>query len=53
MPWKIRHFDNRCPVSKPYAVIREDTGALVACHETEGSAKGQLSALYANEPEAK
>jgi hypothetical protein len=53
MPWKITHFDSRCPASKPYAVVKKDTGELVACHDSKGSAQSQLSALYANEPKMK
>jgi hypothetical protein len=53
MPWKITHFDSRCPASKPYAVVKKDTGELVACHDSKGSAESQLSALYANEPKMK
>lgn len=52
MPWKVERSSDKCPEGKPYAVVRADTGALVACHETEASASTQMRALYANEPEA-
>lgn len=49
MPWKVAAGGSRCPSYKPFAVVRKDTGALVACHETEESAQKQVAALYANE----
>jgi Escherichia/Staphylococcus phage prohead protease len=50
MPWKIRDDHPNCA---GYAVVKSDTGELVACHETEDAAKKQLAALYANEPQAR
>lgn len=32
-----------------YPVV-SDKGHVMGCHETEGQAKSQVSALYANEP---
>lgn len=49
MPWRITRNNSKCPASKPYSVVKSDTGALVACHETEAKAKKQLAALYAND----
>lgn len=51
MPWKVVAAGSRCPAYKPYAVVRADTGDLVACHETEQSAQKQVKALYANTKE--
>ena len=35
-----------------YPVIKDSDGEVMGCHTTEASAKQQLAALYANEPEA-
>lgn len=51
MPYKIvAGSDKGCPKSKPYAVVKQDTGELVGCHTTKAGANKQLAALYANEP---
>lgn len=50
MPWRVTS-DAGCPVSKPYAVVKSDTGELVACHVTQGEAMAQVHALYASEKE--
>jgi HK97 family phage prohead protease len=50
MPWKIRDDHPNCA---GYAVVKSDSGELVACHETEEAAKKQLAALYAAEPQAR
>lgn len=52
MAWKVVSGGGHCPESKPYAVVRSDTGALVACHDTRVSAEAQVRALYAHEPGA-
>ncbi len=52
MPWRVS-ADHRCPVTKPYAVVRADTNEMVACHATRGEATQHMQALYANEPEAR
>jgi hypothetical protein len=39
------------PQYKPYAVVKEGSGELVACHETEQGAQKQVRALYANTKE--
>lgn len=51
MPWKVEH-DGRCGKSKPWAVIKETDGSLVACHPTKAAAMVQLRALYASEEKA-
>lgn len=50
MPWTI-HRDNRCPLSKPFAVVKSADGEVVGCHETREKALKQQAALYANEKE--
>lgn len=52
MPWQITENDDRCPASKPWAVIKQDDGELEGCHATEGDAQDQLAALNAAENEA-
>src|SRR6184192_1463329 len=49
MPWHVS-LSAKCPTSKPYAVIKETDGSVVACHATKRSAQKQVAALYANEP---
>lgn len=49
MPWEISTHDS-CPASKPFAVIKQGVGTLVACHDTKESATQQMKALYASEP---
>ena len=48
MPWHVAKSD-QCPVSKPWAVIKNADGKVVGCHETQESADKQVAALYANE----
>ena len=49
MPWNIVKNDERCPASKPFAVIGGSTGnALFGCHATKDSAREQQKALYAS-----
>lgn len=48
MPWHVAKPDS-CPASKPYGVIKDSDGSVVACHESPGKAKKQLAALYASE----
>jgi len=49
MPWHVAE-SAQCPASKPWGVIKDADGSLVACHATEASAQKQVDALYANEP---
>ena len=44
MPWQIKQGAAGC---NGYAVVKEDTGELVGCHNSETKAKAQLKALYA------
>lgn len=52
MPWKVAK-SSKCPKSKPWAVLRSDTGKKVACHPSEAKAKEHMKALYANETQAR
>lgn len=47
MPYTVsRHAG--CPKNKPWGVAKK-TGQLIGCHRSQGSAKSQMRALYANE----
>lgn len=48
MPWHVDKSD-RCPASKPWAVIKDSDGSVTACHTSRGAALAQLAALYAQE----
>jgi hypothetical protein len=50
MPWYVTK-SKKCPVGKPYAVLKKDTGELVpgGCHSFKGQAVDHMRALYANE----
>jgi HK97 family phage prohead protease len=52
VPWHVSK-SAKCPASKPWAVIKNDTGEVVACHASEADAQAQVAALYANDPGAK
>jgi HK97 family phage prohead protease len=45
MPWKTRSDHPDC---SGVAVVKSDTGALVACHQTQAEADAHVKALYAN-----
>ena len=54
MPWHVMKSE-QCPVSKPWAVMKDEPHEVVACHETEDDAQAQLTALniaYAEESRA-
>lgn len=48
MPWTVTQSD-RCPASRPWAVLKDDDGSLEGCHETQADANDQLAALNASE----
>ena len=50
MPW---HIEADHPDCSGFAVVKDNDGSLVACHETREKAERQLRALYANEPAAR
>jgi hypothetical protein len=49
MPWEIRSNYGGCA---GYAVVKLPDGSVSGCHATRESARSQLAALYASEPEA-
>ena len=51
MPYIIRR-DSRCPVSKPWAVVNQQTSDLRGCHASKQHARQQQKALYVNVPDA-
>lgn len=55
MPYHVMKSE-QCPVSKPWAVMKDKPHEVVACHETEDDANKQLTALniaYSEEERAK
>lgn len=48
MPWHVAKSSS-CPDSKPWGVIKDSTGTVVACHASKDKALKQLAALYASE----
>jgi hypothetical protein len=48
MPWSIKR-DTRCPVTKPFAVIKDSDNSISGCHPTRARARAQQEALYASE----
>jgi HK97 family phage prohead protease len=48
MPWHVSKSD-QCGPSKPWAVVKDSDGSVVACHATENDAQAQMAALYAKE----
>ncbi len=49
MPWHVAK-GHGCPPSKPYAVVKTDTGEKVSCHVTKAKAQAQVKLLYSKEP---
>lgn len=50
MPW---HIETNYAGCSGYAVVKDDTGEIEACHPTRTDAKKHLAALYAAEPTAR
>lgn len=50
MPWIVREDRDKCPASKPWAVLNQQTGDLRGCHPTKEHATQQQKALYASVP---
>lgn len=46
MPW---HISNKKEGCSGYAVVKDDTDAIVSCHKDKASAEAQMRALYASE----
>lgn len=51
MPWHTAK-DSRCPSDKPWAVVKDSDGSVVACHISEEAAQKQVAALYINVEDA-
>jgi hypothetical protein len=49
MPWSVKKT-SQCSKSKPWGVIKDSDGSLVACHTSKSKAQKQQAALYAAEP---
>jgi hypothetical protein len=49
MPYSITRGKG-CSPSKPWGVVKDSDGTVVACHETKESALAQIRALYKVEP---
>ena len=48
VPWHVAK-SSKCGSSKPWAVVKDATGEVEGCHETEAKAGKQMAALYAAE----
>lgn len=51
MPWHKVHNHSECGEGE-WAVVKDSDGSVAGCHGSEAEADNQLSALYANSPEA-
>lgn len=49
-PYDVRR-DDRCPSSRPWAVVKSDSGELIGCHETREGAVDQRQAISIRERE--
>lgn len=49
-PYDVRR-DERCPSSRPWAVVKSQTGELIGCHETREGAVDQRQAISIRERE--
>lgn len=38
-----------CGISEPYAVIKDDNGEVMGCHDTKDKAEAQIAAIHASE----
>jgi hypothetical protein len=43
MPW---HISNSAPGCDGFAVVKDSTGEIEGCHQTQGDALAQLAALH-------
>ena len=49
MPYSVKKDESSCPASEPWAVVKDDDGHVMGCHETEEEAQQQIAALHAQE----
>lgn len=52
MPWHVVADHSKCGKGK-FAVVKDSSGEVVACHPTRKEATKHMSALYANTPDAR
>lgn len=50
MPWHVAKTD-RCPASRPWAVVTDHSGEVRGCHETRAAAVRQMAVLYMKQNE--
>jgi len=50
MPYSVGTSDE-CPASRPHAVIKDNDGEVMGCHESEAAAQRQIAAIEADEDE--
>lgn len=51
MPWHVEFGNAGCGADE-WAVVKDDDGAIEGCHPSRADAEEQVTALYANSPEA-
>lgn len=51
MPYHVGSSDE-CPENRPHAVLKDDDGELMGCHDSEESAREQIAALMADEADS-
>jgi hypothetical protein len=49
VPWHIQEDSGSCPVSRPWAVVKDSDGEVEGCHPSKDAANNQMAALYAQE----
>jgi len=49
VPYRVEQGHPDCGADTPWAVVKEDGGELMSCHDTEAAAEEQRRALYAEE----
>lgn len=51
MPYEVVEGHSECGSDAPWAVVKEDDGEVMGCHESQDAAQAQQAALYAAEEE--
>lgn len=52
MPYHVAANHAQCPISRPFAVVKDADGQVMGCHPSQKAADDHMAALYANDPEA-
>lgn len=52
MPYHVVDDHAECPSEKPHAVVKDDDGEVMGCHESAEDAHSQIAAIEADEDEA-